>query len=79
MTSLLQDLQHSARYLRKSPVFTLTAVFTLALGIGVNTAIFSMMDALVLRPLNVSDLDRIVSLTEIPIHGGDRQPVALAN
>lgn len=78
MTNIFRDLRYSARRLSKSPVFTLTTVLTLAIGIGANTAIFSMMDALVLRPLGVPELDRIVNITERPIRG-QRRPVSLAN
>src|SRR6267143_582082 len=59
---LLQDLRFGARMLRKNPGFTAVAVLTLALGIAVNTAIFTAFDALVLRPRPVQDPDSLAAV-----------------
>jgi putative ABC transport system permease protein len=63
LEALAQDLRYTARVLHKSPMFTMTSVVTLALGIGANTAIFSFVNSILLRPLPYRDSERIVQLT----------------
>ncbi len=62
MTSLGNDLRYALRQMRKAPGFAFTAVMTLALGVGAATAMFSVLDAALLRPLPFAHQDRIVAV-----------------
>ena len=77
MSALVQDLRHALRGLRQAPGFAAIAVLTLGLGIGANTAVFSVLDAVLLRPLPYPRPDRLVTLWERE-RGGTTQNTSFA-
>jgi putative ABC transport system permease protein len=75
MTGILNDLRYAVRQLRKSPAFAITAILTLALGIGATTAIYSIVDGVLLRSLPYHDPQRIVGVFEsVPALGFEKAP-----
>ena len=78
MTSVTQDVRHSLRMLRKHKGFTVVAVLTLALGIGVNTAMFSVLNTFLFRALPYPESDRLVRIFRTSPHS-DSWPHSAAN
>jgi putative ABC transport system permease protein len=81
MSGMLQDLQYALRQLRKSPGFAVAAVVTLALGIGANSAVFSVVNGVLLKPLPFKDTEHVVMVWNRgpEAAGGERTPLALAD
>jgi predicted permease len=70
MTHLLADLRYALRSLKKAPLFTAVAITSIALGVGANTAVFTLLDQVVLRLLPVKDAKQIVQVTQSAFYGG---------
>src|SRR5690348_11187635 len=79
MQTLLQDIRYALRMLRKTPAVTAVAVLTLALGIGLNTAIFSFADVVLNHPVALAQLDRLATIRERASESGDYEPLAPAD
>lgn len=72
MSTLRQDIRFECRMLARNPGFTISVILILALGIGANTAIFSVVNAVLLRPLPYTDPDRIIQVQEQKLRQGIR-------
>jgi predicted permease len=79
LESVWQDVRYAVRVLRRSPRFAITAVLTLALGLGFTTVIFSLVDHIVLRPLSYAEPERLVTVREIDAGLREAYPTMPAN
>src|SRR4029079_10266239 len=75
MDRLWQDVRFAARSLSRAPALTVVAIFTLAFGIGANTAVFSLVNTVLIRPLPYADPDRLVMVGET-LRGDDHRNVS---
>ena len=64
LAGFARDIRYALRQLRRSPGFALTAILTLALGIGANVVVFGVLNALILRPLDIPHVDRLVQIEQ---------------
>jgi len=76
MAGLLNDLRYALRGLIRNPVFSVVAVLTLALGIGANTAVFTLVDGVLLRPLPFQDAEELLSIQHLGRDGQDELPIS---
>jgi len=76
MTGLFNDLRFATRSLLRYPAFTAVAVLTLALGIGANTAVFTLVDSVLIRPLPFRDSERLLALGHLGREGQDQLPIS---
>ena len=79
MSTLVYDIRHGLRALRKAPAFTLVAVLTLGIGIGTNTTIFSLINGVLLRPLSFKDSKQLYVIHEVIPQWANSYPVLDAN
>jgi predicted permease len=75
MATLLQDIQYGARLMMRSPVLTTVAALSLALGIGANTTIFTLVNAVLLNPMPVKDISRVVAVVVSEVRNGTTTPL----
>lgn len=73
------DVRHALRALRRTPAFSFVAIATIALGVGINTAVFSVISTVMLRPLPYKDSDRLVAVWEVHTTRGERTNISPAN
>jgi predicted permease len=78
LETVLQDIRYALRILRKAPAFTMVAALSVALGVGINTAVFSLIDAMLFRQVKLADPTRLVSLYRVAATGETRSTFPMA-